>query len=351
MQDQENKKDREAVFAEALRKYKQENNPDVEYTAVENTEEEKEEAQMELQTAEDEADDLEYIDLEVPEEVKIAVPPERPDTVGKVILCAGKGVHILLKPLIWLANLLFAPIIKPLRKGADQITRRDWCLFGMMLMAVALLIGTVNLSVWLKGRYHAGEALYTVSMGLRECWEDGKFSLDEDGNSVFSSGDYTIQAEGQPYYYEDQDQMLLNTPYIWYPVNDTYARALERYSILKLSSDGVTAVLPNGTEQKISGYLYDNRDTYIFLETVYVTCGEETLRLPPLSFVKTYQGGKADIYPYGREEGYFLSYEDSLDAEFENGAGVCMSGDIMYYANGMSRLIQDSVEDLKMLGE
>ena len=44
MQDQENKKDREAVFAEALRKYKQENNPDVEYTAVENTEEEKEEA-------------------------------------------------------------------------------------------------------------------------------------------------------------------------------------------------------------------------------------------------------------------------------------------------------------------
>lgn len=344
---QEEKDPARAAFAAALKKHRQEREPE-EKTGLQETAEGIEEEQPEP-----EIEDLEFIPLEDEEasELSMAVPPRRPDTAGNAVLKTGRILHMAGRPVLHAANLLFAPVIKPFKRGAEQVTKKDWCLFFMMLAAIGILIGAVNVSVWMKKRHHMKNAVYTVSMGYKERWEEGKFSADKEGNTTFTSGDYSIMADGQPYYYEGEDRMFLTTPYIWYPVDENYARAVERYSSLTLSGGVVKAELPNGTQEEISGYLYDNRDTYIFLEPVYVTYDEETLRIPAFSFVKTYYGGAADIYPYGEEEGYYVTYGEELTAEFGNGAGVRMDADTMYYANGISRLIQDSVEQLKMLGE
>lgn len=333
-----------AAFAAALKKHEQENNPDAAEAPAEDRE------KIEEAEEEPQIEGLEFISLEEDEGPSMAVPPQDPDTAGQAVLKTGRILHRIGRPVLYVGNLLFAPVIKPFKKGADQITKRDWALFFLMLAAVAAMIGTVNLSVWFRNRHRVEDRIYTVSMGYRQEFDGGKLEADKEGNTTFSSGDYSVLADGQPYYYENEDRMLLSTPYIWYPVEETYARAVERYSTLTLSSGAVTAKLPNGTETKITGFLYDNRDTYVFLEPVYVTCDEETVRIPALSFVRTYNGS-VDIYPYGAEEGYFLTYEEELIASFDNGAGVQLAADTMYYSNGISRLIQDSVEQMIMLGE
>jgi len=361
MQNQEDKRETlqeaadpaRAAFAAALKKHRQENDPDADKAPAENRTETKETEVKEEPEELLEIDGLEFISLEddVPAEHDIAVPPQKPDTAGKAVLKMGGFFHAVGRPILYVVNLLFAPVIKPFKKGADQVTRKDWCLFFMMLAAVGILIGAVNLSVWMKNRHHIKDAMYTISMGYKESWEGGKFAADKDGTTTFTSEDYSAVVNGQPYYYEEGNKMFLTTPYIWYPVEENLARAVERYSTLTLSAGAVRAELPGGTQEEIKGYLYDNRDTYIFLEPVYVTYDEETVRIPALSFVKTYSGGSADIYPYGSDQGYYVTYEKELTAAFENGAGIHMDADTMYYSNGISRLIQDSVEQLKMLGE
>lgn len=305
---------------------------------------------------------LEYIELETSapdgaeeaaeEEAPPAVPGETPDISVKAARKAADGLRALGKPIGRLCMAAFAPVIKPFRKGADTITRRDWIVFFALLGAVAAVILFSSVSLRVQNTYREKQALYTVELGFKIPSESpGTFRVDEEGNTFLETGEETEKdVTGEVFYYEGEDKLFWPMTGIWYDSGSSMSGKIEHFATVEASDGGCRVELKNGKSLLLKGVLYDNKDTYVFLEKVVLAYNGKRISLPALSSVKWSSGGTLEIYPYG-EEGLLEYLETDAFAEFENGAKVNLVMDTLYYFNGSMRLMFVSLDAFRPLTE
>lgn len=285
---------------------------------------------------------LEFIDTEesgeeAPRE-EAAVPAEEPDLsvslfqkISGIFRKAGRPVWKLLL-------FAFAPILKPFRKGADTITRRDWAVFFVLILAVISVLGFTRASIHLRNHFRTADSLYTVDMGMRNPCPDGvSFAVADDGSTVKKENGQEIPVAGEPYYYEGQDRVLWPVRGVWYDSQTVNWGRIERFSSVERGEGGCLIHQKGGDSLLLKGMIYDNDDCYLFLEGTLLEYNGEKLDLPALSSVKVRMNGAVEIYPYGGE-GIYAPLETEVCASFRNGARVDIGNDILYYPNGSYRL-------------
>lgn len=298
---------------------------------------------------------LEFIDTEengeeAPRE-EAAVPAEEPDLsvslfqkISGIFRKAGRPVWKLLL-------FAFAPILKPFRKGADTITRRDWAVFFVLILAVISVLGFTRASIHLRNHFRTADSLYTVSMGTKNAYPEGvSFGVADDGATVLKQDGYDNRILGEPYYYEGEDRLLWPVRGIWYDSADWYCGRIERFSNIELSEGGCLIHQKGGETLLLKGMVYDNDNCYLFLEGTVLEYNGEKIELPAFSSVKTQLNGAVEIYPYG-EEGIYAPLETEIYATFRNRARVDITNDILYYPNGSYRLTFVSLDYVSELSQ
>ncbi|MBS6396011.1 MAG: hypothetical protein KH452_02485 [Clostridiales bacterium] len=285
---------------------------------------------------------LEFIDMEEPEaeapRPEAVVPAEEPDISVSLF---QKGASLLKKaagPVKKLLFFVFAPILKPFRKGADTITRRDWVVFFVLILAVVSVLGFTRVSIRLRNHYRTAESLYTMDMGIRNACPDGvSFSVSDDGSTVKKENGQESTVSGEPYYYEGQDRAMWPVRGVWYDSGTTCWGRIERFSSVERGEGGCLIRQKGGDSLLLKGMIYDNDDCYLFLEGTLLEYNGEKLDLPALSSVKVQMNGAVEIYPYGGD-GIYAPLDTEIYASFGNGARVDIGNDILYYPNGSYRL-------------
>lgn len=279
------------------------------------------------------------------------VPAQEPDLVGRWALKGKRLVAFFAGPLWKGVSVFLAPLWKPFKKSADKVTRKDWILFSGLLLTAVLVIGTPLLWMKMKNTHHEEEEIYCFLLGERYNWEKSKFEIDKEGEvQVTDKKGMQLDVNGYPFYYTDQDLMFWPFYGIWYPVDDIICGRVERFSQIKYENGiGCSIRLPDGSERMLTGFLYDNQDTYVLMEGADLSCDGQTRRLPPFSYVRVFGNNNVDLYCYGEEKGEFFHFESDPELRFSNGTIIDLKGDIMRYPNGSRQLLFVAIEGIRPL--
>lgn len=171
----------------------------------------------------------------------------------------------------------------------------------------ALLVFLILLLVWYidgLNSFKPETGTYQYEMGI-------KFDYGKD--AVYRNKDGVISVEGEnssndnvtaPILYEDdsarvtltKDMLLMN------PRNGTELSRINYFSTITETSGRSTITKDDKSAQSFGGFLYDGKDTYIFLEDVNLVVGGRNVVLGPLSYV---------IVNYQQ----YVEYHNSLDNE------------------------------------
>lgn len=280
------------------------------------------------------------------EEQKMAVPASEPDLIGRGVLRGKRVLTFFFRPLWKGLSLFLAPLWKPFQKGADKITRRDWALFLGMAASIALLISAPMVLMKIRNTHRPDDRLYSILAGEKYYWEDVKFEIDENNQAIISdSSGNQMNVSGQPFYYEERDAMFWPFYGVWCPVEEMTCSKIDRFSEITYDpGKGCGIQMPDGSERHLDGFLYDNQDTYVFLEDATITYNGQTRGLAPLSYVRVHGNGCMDLYYYGQEEGELITLDSDPEVKFSNGSRIDLEGDIMYYPNGIWRLLFVALE-------
>lgn len=270
-----------------------------------------------------------------------AVSGESPDLIITGVIKGRKAFSWLLTPLYKCVSIFFAPLWKPFRKGARGITKRDWILFLGMITAVALFVAIPMILMKLENTHKEEDSMYSILLGQKVNWGQGKFEIDDENNVQFTNQEgTTIDVSGLPFYYEEQSTLFWPVYGLWYPVDQQNCKRIDCFSRIEYEyGKGCFIRGKSGEEVTLSGFLYDNENTYIVLENAKLIYNEKEMNLVPLSYVQVRDNGSMDIYFYGEEAGEFVAVEGEPEIRFSNGARIDLKGDMMYYPNGTFRLL------------
>lgn len=160
-------------------------------------------------------------------------------------------------------------------------------------------------------------------------------------------------ANDLPVYYEDRNELTLTQDMVYYaPRSGTHGR-LGYFSEVYQFANGRVTVRRNGEELNLeSGFLYNGKDLYIFLEPVILSFNGYEMTLPPLSYVEAVYTGNIMVFNYGTKEFFMEPPQGSVTARIETGDyEVSLLGDSMTDYGGRRTLLFGRPELLDPVGQ
>lgn len=128
--------------------------------------------------------------------------------------------------------------------------------------------------------------------------------------------------------------------YVWNDISTGTLYRLGYFGEIKQENNSIILRDGSRVREQARGFLYDGVDTYIFLEHVTVTAGEETVELPALSYVVSRYGNTLQYYVGGTDKSVVVKTgEGDQLAGFGNGDTLNLGTDTLYCANGTWQLL------------
>lgn len=234
------------------------------------------------------------------------------------------------------------------RKRAQRIlTFGAVCALFLVLFSAGVFLLNKD-SIRLKGNY-------TVSLlGTSEHFSGNcRLRYEKDGKEmVLSDASRSMRLVGTPVYAADGSEAVLTSQMIF---TNYHANRMERMNHFGHASykNGSAWLSRDGKKQIEvgSGYLYDGKNTFLFLEPVTLSWGEETRSLSPLSYVTALNRQGFSYYdPTTGAEAYVQLPEGAVYASAEGGGySLNLSNDIAELANGKSLLLAPNPETFSLI--
>lgn len=188
---------------------------------------------------------------------------------------------------------------------------------------------------------------------------DVKYEYKEDTKAVktkeglfMKEGKTKYPLGNTPLYFSEENGMILtSTMSVIFPNSGGKSRKLRYFSKIYGLDQGLTAESKEGVTKIEECFLYDGKDTYVFLEPVVLTYGEHQVALDPYSFV---------IVRYNQVISYYIKQEDrfiSMDTgictvrvEAQSGYDIDLGVDVLYRdADGQQQILITEPEMLDPL--
>ena len=156
-----------------------------------------------------------------------------------------------------------------------------------------------------------------------------------------------------PIYYRNGNKILLTSKMLYH--EPSYQTTIKKYKLKQLteitynaSSLNVSFSRDNNSSNEYNGFLYDGKNTYIFLEKMSLTYNDKEIAIAPLSCAIVEYNSLIQIYDVGNAEYYFEELNTAAIATAQNGLySINLSTDVVSYGTSDIVLISsiDVYED------
>ncbi|MCC8059877.1 MAG: hypothetical protein LIO81_03410 [Clostridiales bacterium] len=185
--------------------------------------------------------------------------------------------------------------------------------------------------------------LYTYIGEVKREYEGAStLRLGEDGETTIKYGDVVSALDSRPLYQGDDNHILLPVKYIWANPEVSRVKMFRLETFSTVTREGASITLTDGEleKQNASGFLYDGRDTYIFLEQMTIQYGEESVDVPPLSFAVVDYDSVMNLYVRDSKEARIVDISGKeVNAVFSGGASIAMDTDRLRLSSGAKLLL------------
>lgn len=226
------------------------------------------------------------------------------------------------------------------RGKSPKLKNRKSRLISLAAAAAGVLV-IISAVAALRGRdtLLIREPVYTSINGIRMDLEEGvKLSHKDDTTTLNISG--TKQnMENFPLITADETSIILQKSYSWNRTADEGIYRLDYFTTVSRDGEGILIKRREKESRDISGFLYDNGDTYVFLEPVTLSYNDQTRKLEPMTVVQVSYLGSIQIFGPGTEAVFETVSTEAVTAEFAGGKRVNLATDRYYMINGSWRLL------------
>lgn len=197
-----------------------------------------------------------------------------------------------------------------------------------------------------RDSFRPGVASHFYVNGIKVEWSKDMKLTRRDGATLINDRGQTADFQGFPLVLEGEDTILLQRSSSYNRISDERIFRLDYFTRINKGEEGIT-VSCQGREQKVEGgFVYDNKDTYIFLEPVTLTWGENSMEVEPMTILQVTYMDYMEIYGPGVAPRAEAVLTDDVTAEFSEGKKVNLSTDRYYMQNGVWRLLFLPLEGL-----
>ncbi len=220
---------------------------------------------------------------------------------------------------------------------------------AVVFAAMAVIISAV---MALRGRdsLDLEEAVYIYINGDKVDWPEGVRLIHRDDVTMLEDNENRQNLERYPLIRAEDGTIILQRSCSWNRTDDDKMYRMDYFGTVSRDESGILLSRRGKESRDISGFLYDNGDTYIFLEPATLSWGEKAVDIKAMTIVQVVYMDNIQIYGPNMEP-YFERLEvDEVTAEFSSGKRLNLATDRYYQPNGSWRLLFLPLEALKELG-
>lgn len=221
-----------------------------------------------------------------------------------------------------------------------------------LLISAVTLAGAVIVIVSAVAALRARDALqieqsvYTYVNGMQIPLGENVRLTRKDGTTYMESAAGKQSIQSFPLITEE-GSIILQKSCSWNRTSDDRYYRVDYFTTVS-KEDGAVVMRRRGREvREPSGFLYDNGDTYLFLERAAIKLEEREISIEPMTLVQV--GYLSHIQIFGPDVEPFFEHLDqnNVVAEFESGKKVDLATDRYYVKNGSWRLLFLPLEELQ----
>ena len=238
------------------------------------------------------------------------------------------------------------------REEPEERPKKRFPLKRVLLSGAALAAAIIAISgavIALRGRETMDimDTVYTVingekitlSGGIRLVHKDGKTTVRHVGTKYDLEDAVLVDEDINGYIFES-DLSINRT-------DSLELRRTDHFSKLVKDAGGIKLTYRNKENTELTGFLYDNKDTYIFLEPAELNIEDRKIEIGPMTAVEVSYQQYVQIYGPGIEPEFIEYTGASAEAFFAAGKKINLSTDRYYQKNGEWRLLFLPLESLK----
>jgi hypothetical protein len=214
-------------------------------------------------------------------------------------------------------------------------------LAAALTAAAAALVAAVGWYMQQMKTLELAEETYHCDVGVRfEHGAGARIRLTDEG-AVLADGNKTYPLGSNPVFFAREKRAVIPTAVLAVSRDGRQGR-LECFSEADFS--GETPVLRDGnkTFELLGGFLFDGRDTYLFLEEGTLAVGDKRHRLTPGSYAVVIHNARIDFYPRGASAGVSADINGKeVTAVLDGGYSVDLGKDILRHDNTELLLFTD----------
>ncbi len=216
----------------------------------------------------------------------------------------------------------------------------------MAAVAAATVIGCAVAALRHQESLKPGKASYFYVNGMKTEWSADMKLMRKDGVTVIHEGRRKCEFQEFPLVLEDEDTIILQKSCCYNRIADERIFRLDYFTAVKKDEEGILITRKDKEARSDGGFIYDNNDTYIFLEPVTLTWEDNSRKIEPMTIIQVSYMDYLELYGPGIEPVAEEIGTDEVVAQFEDGRKVNLSTDRYYMRNGVWRLLFLPLEGL-----
>lgn len=236
----------------------------------------------------------------------------------------------------------------------SRLRLRPGLITGCVVAALIVAASAVAVYIINKDSLTLKEPVAVVLMGEQQAYT-GKTILhydDKTGEVTLKNKNRSLLLSGAPVYCRESESLVLSRKMAYSNYRTGLFGRVNHFAKISLEN-GMTSVYTgkkSGRQLK-DGYLFDGKNTYLFLEPVTVTWGEESLSLRSLSVMTVYNQQGFCYYSYeDGQSGFIINKESPVYAAAGDGRYVLnMSNDMVDLDSGKSMLLPPNPDMFELL--
>jgi hypothetical protein len=258
-----------------------------------------------------------------------------PDLTGRISGLTGKisGLTDKIRSLI--------PARGKETRGTKPNRRRRLSLVTLPMLFILIAAVAVTFFVRSARSYDFDEGASQFYAGGEYKIPGGAVMRRGEGVSTIYYGGVTRDATNLPIYRSDENTVVLPQDMVYYDPRGGLVAKTDYFTELLYDANGSVTVVRGGASRRADlGFLYDGRDTYLFLEPVTVTLNGYRTELSAMSYAEAVYDGQVTLYD--RESGTFTIEEPGGEVVCRAMAGdytLSLLGDYFEKADGVRTLL------------
>lgn len=224
-----------------------------------------------------------------------------------------------------------------------------WVVAALIVAASALVLYIIN-----KDSLVLREPVMVSLLGEQQAYT-GKTTLfydDKTGEVTLKNENRSLLLSGAPVYCTESGSLVLSRKMAYSNYRTGLFGRVNHFAKISYKDDMASIYTGKGSGRQLKdGYLFDGKNTYLFLEPVTVSWGEERISLSPLSAITVYN--QQGFYYYSYEDGasgYVSDKDSTVYGTAEDGRYVLnMSDDLVDLDSGKSMLLPPDPDMFELL--